>query len=101
LGQEQRPRTTLEQAAESIVKERLKAMAHRIFDVVSVVILLGLLLKAVRSFILSDLVCVLGECLAAEWRHLIAAHRVLRRVHKQPELATANSHLAEVKFSGD
>jgi hypothetical protein len=102
LGQEQLPRTTLKQAAESIVKERLKAMAHRIFDVLSVVILLGLLLKAIRSFLVSDLVCVLGECIASEWRHLIAAHRILRRLHKEPELATANSHsLAEVKFSGD
>jgi len=77
-------------------------MAHRIFDLISVVILAGCLLRAVRSFLLSDFVCVLGECAAAEWRRVTTRRNPAIETGKKAAVASTNSQSwAGLEFSGD
>jgi hypothetical protein len=78
-------------------------MAHTIFDVISIAVLAGCLVKAARSFLVSDVVCVFAECIAAEWRRM-RAHRAPKRTVKAPAAASANANaaaLAGLEFSGD
>jgi len=77
-------------------------MAHRIFDLISIAILTAWLLKAVRSFLVSDIVCVFAECVAAEWRRLTMRAKRWNQTQKKAAVAVTNSpSLAGVEFSGD
>src|SRR5438477_502250 len=78
------------------------AMAHKIFDLISIVMLTGWLLRAVRSFLVSDFVCVLGECVAAEWRRVAARRNRSRPTQKKAAVASINSPAWRgLEFSGD
>jgi hypothetical protein len=77
-------------------------MAHRFFDLASVFLLAYWLLKVVRSFFFSDIVCVVAECVAAEWRRLTTAHHSPPGGEEAPAVASANATpVSRLEFSGD
>jgi len=77
-------------------------MAHTIFDLISIAILAGCLVRAARSFLLSDFVCVLAECIAAEWRRVTMRRNPAREPEKKAAVASTNSRSwAGLEYSGD